>query len=115
MTFVEVPPPDSVPAYSTSEKHGILSCLRIEENLDMFRCSRCGQMQPHGSSMVWVPDSIKIGDTSGAVSEVVRRDAYNGHLSGWCLKCARRLGSNAPKAIMNKTSPWWKRFAKRYL
>lgn len=115
MTFVEVSPPDNVPAHSASEKYGVLRCLRVEEDRDMFRCSECGKMQSSGSAMVWVPDRIRLGDDPWAVREVARREAYNGHSSEWCLKCAKKLGSDAPKETTNETAPWWKRFANRYL
>jgi hypothetical protein len=92
--FTEVAPPDSAPVHSSAVKYGILDCLSVLEDADMFRCCQCGRMQPSGSPLVWVPDRIQLGDDLAIIKEIGRREAYNGHSSGWCLNCARRLGGD---------------------
>ena len=59
---------------------------------DGCRCANCGRMQRPQSTMVWVPDSVRVGDPAWAVAEICKRERYNGNSSGWCMKCARKLG-----------------------
>lgn len=90
--FVEVPPPAKVPVQGAAEALGLVPGLRAEKSRGGgWRCSNCHQMQPGGSWEVWVPDSVRHGDPESAITEACRRNAYNGHHSAWCLKCAPKV------------------------
>lgn len=75
---------------------GIMNGLRYEDNCGGYRCANCGQMQPPHSGMVYVPDGILKSDPAWAVKEAIQRTRFNGHFSGWCLKCAPK--EESPKA-----------------
>jgi hypothetical protein len=48
-------------------------------------------MQPAGAMLVWVPDSVQMGDPLWSVIEQGRVNSFNGCGSGWCMSCAQRL------------------------
>ena len=89
--FREVPPPKEAPKDDVAEALGIVRGLRVEYTNRQFRCASCHTMQPGGSAMIWVPDSVQRGDPSWSVTEAARQNAFNGCASGWCLDCARSL------------------------
>lgn len=90
--FVEVPPPRRAPHYSQSEELGIVPALRAEKSHRSWRCCQCHQMQQDNTWQVWVPDGVMAHDPDWSVTEAARRVAYNGGLSAWCLRCAKKLG-----------------------
>jgi hypothetical protein len=57
-----------------------------------------------GDWEVWVPDDVSPSDAAWAVTESARKSAYNGHLTAWCLPCAKRLG--APLAGVRSFWAW---------
>lgn len=96
--FVEVPPPKVAPVFPGSAEAGVLTCLRVRQREGgQWRCAQCKRMQPDGSTLVEVPDSVRLGDASWSVEEFARTGAYNGSGSGWCVPCARKLGK--PKVL----------------
>jgi hypothetical protein len=100
--FVEVPPPKEAPVFPGSAEAGVLTCLRVRLREDgQWRCAQCRAMQPTGSTLVEVPDSVRLGDPSWSVEEFARTGAYNGSGSGWCVRCARKLGK--PKVLDTRT------------
>lgn len=92
MTFTEVPPPARAPIDKQADALGLIKGLRSYENDGISRCANCGTKQSRGTTMVWVPDSVHSNYTPEEVEEECRRNAYNGHLSGWCFACAKSLG-----------------------
>jgi hypothetical protein len=87
--FEEVPPPAQAPVCDTANALGLAVGLRAERaNWGQWRCACCHKMQPNESWQVWVPDSVRKHDPIWSVTEAARENAYNGHLSAWCLKCA---------------------------
>lgn len=93
----QVPPPAEVNEQPTAASLGLVRGLRVEKNYSQYRCANCSKMQPNGSILVWVSDGIRTSDPGWAITENERAKAYNGSGSGWCLRCAQRLGQ-----------PWWK-------
>ena len=51
----------------------------------------CSEMKPAGP-MVWVNDGVRLRDPGWSVYEAARQGAFNGSGSGWCVRCARKLG-----------------------
>lgn len=101
-SFVEVPPPEKVPVQPLAQSLGLAAGLTAEINhRGGWRCSNCSNYQRDGAAIVWVPDGVSISDSLFAVSDQARREAFNGHGSGWCLSCARKLGN--PMRVM---APW---------
>lgn len=93
----EVPPPREAPVQNEAEQLGLCRGLRAEKSrFGQWRCSCCHKMQREGDWQVWVPDSVMRGDPEWSVTEAARQNAWNGHLSAWCLKCAPK-GSPATK------------------
>lgn len=91
--FQIVPPPSAAPHHDGSEELGILPCLRANrDDRGGWRCSHCREMQKPGTYLVWVPDNTHISESAESITEASRQGAYNGHSSGWCLSCARKLG-----------------------
>lgn len=88
--WVEVPPPAKAPVDEIAALLGLCSGLRAERN-SQYRCASCSKMQPDGSWLIWVSDSVRRGDPAWSVTEAARRNAFNGHSSGWCLACAQSL------------------------
>lgn len=87
--FEPVPPPAKAPVQELAESLGVCVGLRVEKSLGgQWRCACCSRMQPAGTWLVWVPDSVRRGDPSWSVTEAARVNAFNGHSSGWCLSCA---------------------------
>lgn len=109
-TMREVPPPDVVPIDATAEALGLCRGIKVEKSSSQFRCSNCNKMQPGGSLFAWVADGVKIGDYRWSIEENERLNAYNGHGSGWCLRCVQRL-CGAPKSRITRPVrrwPWWR-------
>lgn len=94
VSLKEVPPPDAPPEHLGSSELGVLACLRVSEDCDMYRCANCSQMQKSGSCQVWVPDGVRPRDPAWSIQEIARKTAFNGDSSAWCLACARRLGAD---------------------
>lgn len=93
LEMVEVPPPDEAPLDPEADALGLERGLQVGGiQSDSFRCAECGNMQPAGVRLIWVPDGLYRGAGSDLVQEMCRRNAYNGHSGGWCLKCAKTLG-----------------------
>jgi hypothetical protein len=108
----EVPPPTTAPVDDIAETLGLCDGLRPWKADHQSRCSNCDQMQRSNSWMVWVPDSVKSSDPDWSVTEACRLNAYNGHSSGWCLKCA--LGFSK-KALRSETTMTTARFIVFYV
>lgn len=110
--FVQAPPPKKAPVQDIAETLGLCAGLRAERRSDQWRCANCSKMQPVNSWLVWVPDSVRCGDEEWAVVEECRRNAYNGHNSGWCLKCAPKasrktiIAAMPPKEIVAVAESW---------
>lgn len=100
-----VPPPEKAPIQSLAAELGLCNGLQAEQRDSQSRCSCCAQMMPKGSWLVWVPDSIRRGDPSWAVTEAARENAFNGHWSGWCLDCARLLSGHTKSPKRHPRSP----------
>ena len=98
MTFVPVSPPEEAPANPDAEALGLIRGLRAEMHEASFSCSQCHKYQLTGP-MVWVPDTVSMGDSVESVTEQARRFAYNGSWSGWCLTCARWLSNPLLAAV----------------
>lgn len=87
--FREVPPPAQAPVQSRAAELGLPDGLRVETSRSGgWRCACCGSMQRGETDQVWVPDTVQRHDPAWSVTEACRRNAYNGHFSGWCLGCA---------------------------
>lgn len=98
-----VPPPKQAPSYPESEKLGLLPGLRAEKSRHgQWRCAECQRMQPNDSWQVWVPDGVCNRDPGWSITEACRVSAYNGHLSAWCLSCARGLSGWTGEGILTK-------------
>ena len=98
--FEVAPPPKEAPVHAESVDHGVHPSLRVETNIfSQWRCHQCSRMQPRDSLLVWVPDGVQLRDPDWSVTEASRTSAYNGHLSGWCMPCARKLGRTRRKTI----------------
>lgn len=100
--FKMVDPPAEVPVDEKARSLGLVDGLRAEESESSYRCDPCNQMQPPGSVIVWVPRGVMRWDPEWSVKEAGRLAAHNGHWSGWCLKCARGLGSKGPKSWIRR-------------
>lgn len=96
--FVPVPPPSQAPVQTKAQELGLCQGLRVDSTDSGFSCNACDRMQPAGIQ-VWVPDLVQEGDSAEAVTEECRKAAYNGEWSGWCLKCAKKLGQAEPGEI----------------
>jgi hypothetical protein len=108
LRFEQVEPPSTAPLDDNAEDLLLLPGLRAEPRDRQFRCAACSRMQPTGSWLVWVPDGVRKTDPAWSVTEACRLSAFNGHGSGWCLKCAQSfcrpsLNLIRPKA-MNRPS-----------
>lgn len=107
LEMVEVPPPEEAPLDPEADALGLEIGLRSGGiQSQPFRCAECGNMQPSDSMLIWVPDGLYRGAGSDIVQEMCRRNAYNGHSGGWCLKCAQTLGHRRirniiPKIVLN--------------
>jgi hypothetical protein len=88
--FEPVPPPHEAPRYPEAEKLGLLRGLRAEK-VSPYRCAHCNRMQRAGW-IVQVPDGVCMSDPEWSVIDQARRNAHNGYFSGWCLRCALKLG-----------------------
>jgi hypothetical protein len=100
LRFEQVPPPKEAPIQDIAETLGLCAGLRAERSSHQYRCSECHRMQPNGSWLVWVPDSVRRGDPAWSVTEACRTNAFNGTGSGWCLSCA-------PKALKVPKITWF--------
>lgn len=108
----QVAPPEKAPVQALADRLGLCAGLRAEESKSSFRCSDCFRIQPSGSTMVWVPDGVCRGDPAWSVTEAARRNAYNGHASGWCLRCAAKLSKGVtaePTTAQQKRPGFWGR------
>lgn len=102
--FEQVPPPDKAPEQSEAKKLGLVTGLRAERSRNRpWRCGNCSTMQPGGSTQVWVPDSVRRGDPEWSVTEACRQNAWNGHHTAWCLKCAPKA-KKKPKEVSDASS-----------
>jgi hypothetical protein len=118
LEFVDVPPPVTIPANQLAVSLGLLHFLQPEKSDTQFRCAQCHTMQPGGSYLVWIPDSVRLGDPAWATAESCRQNWLNGHFTGWCVGCARKLGAASParKAatyVSRELAPWWKKLWSR--
>lgn len=86
--MVPVPPPTRTPVHDIGETLGLCRGIRAERRHSQYRCESCNKMQPAGSWMAWVPDGMRRSDPVWSFEEAARQNAYNGSMSGWCLKCA---------------------------
>jgi hypothetical protein len=105
-TAAQTPPPKEVPVQEIAETLGLVAGLRAEKKRGGWRCGHCSEYQVGDNVwQVWVPDTVRIGDSAAAVSDQCRRYARNGDFTGWCLKCAKSLGRdpfrNSIEAIKN--------------
>jgi len=66
---------------------GILEELSPQISKRGFRCSQCSQMQTAESLITYVPDVVQRGDDTESVRDAVDANKWNGHSSGWCVKC----------------------------
>jgi hypothetical protein len=107
--FIEVPPPEQAPTDELGEAYGLPKGLHFDSTGDEWRCASCSVMQKPDSPLVWVPDGVRRGDPEWSVTESARRNAYNGHSSGWCLKCAQTLKEKPPSPVASKPRSFWKR------
>jgi hypothetical protein len=116
--MVQVPPPAKAPWHEIGETLGLCEGLRPERSDHQFRCAACHKMQPSGSWMVWVPDIVRRKDPDWSVTEAARLNAYNGHLSGWCISCApktpeskkppeNRAPNKAAAGFLTRMICWW--------
>jgi hypothetical protein len=108
--FEEVPPPKDVPVHQIAETLGLLPGLRADRSMSNFRCSNCSTYQMTGSWLVWVPDGVMSADSAEVIAEQCRQNAYNGHHSGWCIECAKKLGKNALAPAVAPIKSWWQRW-----
>lgn len=76
----------------TMTSNHLVEGLEESKSQNSYRCMHCNQMQPAGSSIIFVPDSVKVYDPAWSITEECNKNKWNGHFSGWCLKCARKLG-----------------------
>lgn len=108
--LVPAPAPAAAPVQGAAENLGLCRGLRAERN-NQFRCDACGRMRPNGSWLVWVPDSVRKNDPDWSVTEASRLNAFNGHLSGWCLACAKSLSPRPPgfASLIQRVRRWWSR------
>lgn len=89
----------------------IVEGLRSEKSDHQFRCSWCQKMQPAGSWMVYVPDSVLKGDPAWSIKDTLSRTRFNGSYSGWCVACApkdpkgKTLAEAAPAPIPPEDLP----------
>ena len=91
--FEIVPPPNETPAQPEAQSLGLVRGLRAEPAYrDGWRCTNCQRMQTDRGPLIWVPDSVRRSDSAADVTEQCRVNAYNGHASAWCLRCATKLG-----------------------
>ena len=103
MEFREVPPPSEAPVQDKAEQLGLVRGLQVDDGeyaMDhQWRCGQCRRMQPIGSPQVWVPDNIRKSDPDWAVTEACRQNAFNGHATAWCLKCAPKADGASPVSL----------------
>jgi hypothetical protein len=92
-----VPPPVKAPLYARATRLGLLPFFRVDERNSPFKCGNCHTFQPGPTNLVWVPDTVLVGDPAWVIEEACRENARNGHHSGWCVLCAARLGVVSPK------------------
>lgn len=100
--------------HQIAENFGLLPGLRAHKIPGSWRCNHCrGYQLGESTWIVWVPTSVLTIDASAAVSEQCRKNALNGHLDGWCLKCAKALGRiNVSRFPINEgvwLLPWYAR------
>ncbi len=111
--FELVPPPARAPVDEIAETLGLHPGLRVERGIygGGWRCCHCDIMQKPDAWLVWVPDSVRMGDPGWSVIDAGRRNAYNGSGGGWCLRCAQKLcGSPIGAPAMRKKWGWFARF-----
>jgi hypothetical protein len=100
--FQEVPPPDAPIVDPDAEALGLARGLTADINRHSpFRCNSCSEMQPVGAHLIWVPDGLYPNAGADIVFEMCRRNAFNGHRSAWCLKCARTLSPGALRSTID--------------
>jgi hypothetical protein len=105
MTFERVPPPPEVAEQPEAKRLGLIRGLRAEKaDRGPYRCAECHGWIRDGETTVLVPDSVNMGTPPDIITEMCRRNAYNGTGSFWCLPCAKRLG--APHFSDPLASPW---------
>lgn len=92
--IINLVPPKAAPVDQIGETLGLCKGLRVDRADRPFRCHSCLTMEIR-STIVWVPDGLRIGDSQEVVVEICRQSAYNGCYSGWCLKCAQRLSGKS--------------------
>lgn len=97
--WVITPPPAKVSAQDAATALGLVPGLRVGDSPQQtqWRCDHCDEMQRADGVLVWVPDTVRVGDPAWAVTEACRLGQFNCHASGWCLRCARKLGANKPR------------------
>lgn len=95
-------PPAEVPVDEKARSLGLVDGLRAEESERPYRCDPCNQMQPAGSVIVWVPRGVLPSDPEWSIKETGRENAFNGHWSGWCLGCAKKLGRKGPESWLRR-------------
>jgi hypothetical protein len=106
--ITEVPPPQTAPVDDRARALGLPDGLRVDEGTRrQWRCACCHRMQPAGSTMVWVPDSVSLRDSRSSVVESARLSAHNGNSSGWCLSCAGSFGNPLAKFTAETGIPVW--------
>jgi hypothetical protein len=88
----ETPPPKEIPVDEAAQCLGLIAGLRAEQDHHGGRCANCHTYEVGPRWLIWVPDSVQLGDSVAAISDQCRCNAFNGYFSGWCLKCAKRLG-----------------------
>jgi hypothetical protein len=84
---------------------GILPNLRAERKQSGWRCGNCGTYQVGETWMVWVPDSVREDDSTAAITAQCESNRLNGLFGGWCLPCAKRLGTEGQWKIQNTPDP----------
>lgn len=66
--------------------------LKVKRVDEPWRCAKCQQMQPAGTYLVWVSDSLLYGDTPEVRAEIQSKIGWgNDAGSGWCLDCAPKV------------------------
>lgn len=104
--MTKVPPPATVPVDQVADTLGLCHGLRATRTDDQYRCACCREMRPPESWIVWVPDGVLKGDPEWSVTESSRRNAYNGHHSGWCLECAKQFTKTVAAAPVPPKRRW---------
>lgn len=106
------PPPAEAPIQPEADAAGLIAGLRVGRSGGRggpYRCSACHKLVTADVPSVMVPDGVRIGDDSAAVTEVCRRSAFNGHFSGWCLPCAKKLSGKPSLPEWMPSKSVWRR------